>query len=53
MFRLATRTHYKWQVLKVLEEDGILICDSDRKRRGTHPKGTKLRFLAADQRHAS
>ncbi len=46
-------THYKKQVLKVLEEDGLLLCESDRKRRGTYPKGTKLRFLTPEDRDDS
>ena len=46
-------THYKKQVLKVLEEEGILICESERKRHGTYPKGTVLRFLAPEDRHDS
>ncbi|MCP4383419.1 MAG: three-Cys-motif partner protein TcmP [Hyphomicrobiales bacterium] len=44
-------THYKKQVLKVLEEEGLLLCESERKRRGTYPKGTSLRFVEpGDQR---
>jgi three-Cys-motif partner protein len=37
-------SHYKKQVLRELEEDGLLTCVSDRKRRFTYPSGTLLRF---------
>ena len=37
-------THYK-KVLKDLEEEGVIVCESERKRRLTYPPGTKLDFL--------
>ncbi len=43
-------TDHKKQVLKVLEEDGLLVCGSDRTRRGTYPKGTKLRSFMPEDR---
>lgn len=46
-------THYKKQVLKVLEDEGLIVCESERRRRGTYPKGTKLRFLSTEDRHGS
>ncbi len=46
-------THHKKQVLKVLEEDGLLVCGSDRTRRGTYPQGTKLRFVEPGDQHDS
>ncbi len=46
-------THYKKQVLKVLEEEGRLVCESARNRRGTYPKGTKLQFLPTEDQHDS
>ena len=36
-------THYR-QVLKKLENEDLLACVSERKRRGTYPAGTVLRF---------
>ena len=36
-------THYR-QVLKKLENEDLLTCVSERKRRGTYPAGTDLRF---------
>lgn len=44
-------THYKKQVLKVLEDEGLLLCESERKRRGTYPMGTKLRFVEPGDQH--
>ena len=45
--------HYK-KLLKVLEGDGLLLCESERKRRGTYPTGTKLRFVGStEQPHGS
>ena len=40
------KSHYKKQVLKVLENQGRLVCESDRDRRGTYPAHTRLRFLS-------
>lgn len=37
-------THYK-RVLKVLENKGLITCESQRKRRGTYPPKTILRFV--------
>lgn len=37
-------THYKKRVLKPLEEEAIVTCESQRKRKGTYPSGTVLRF---------
>ena len=37
-------THYKKQVLKPLEDEGLVVCKSSRKRRGTYPEGTVLQF---------
>ena len=38
-------THYKKQVLKPLEQEGLVACPSGRQRRWTYPKGSVLRFL--------
>jgi len=40
-------THYKKNVLKELEANDLIECLSDRKRRGTYPPGTVLRFRSA------
>jgi three-Cys-motif partner protein len=37
-------THYKKRVLKALEDEGVITCLSQRKRKGTYPLGTVLRF---------
>lgn len=37
-------THYKKRVLKALEDEGVITCVSQRKRKGTYPLGTVLRF---------
>ena len=42
------KAHYK-KVLKSLEESGQIICESKRKRRGTYPAGTILRFDSGGQ----
>jgi three-Cys-motif partner protein len=39
-------TQYKKAVLKELETDGLITCESPRKRRLTYPAGTILRFQA-------
>lgn len=39
-------TQYKKAVLKELEADGVIACESSRKRRLTYPAGTILRFPA-------
>lgn len=41
------KTHYKKNVLKELERDEVIECLSERKRRGTYPPGTILRFPEA------
>lgn len=38
-------THYKKNVLKELEGEGLIECTFERRRRGTYPQGTILRFL--------
>ena len=40
-------THYKKRVLKPLEDEGVIACLSQRKRKGTYPAGTVLRFPAS------
>ena len=47
------KTQYKKQVLKVLEEEGMVVCESDRKLRLTYPPETILRFLPTKDRHDS
>lgn len=42
-------THYKKNVLKPLEQDGVVTCLSDRKRKGTYPDGTVLRFAESNE----
>ena len=37
-------THYKKQVLRPLEQEGLIVCKSDRRKGGTYPKGTILQF---------
>lgn len=39
-------TQYKKSVLKELESDGVVVCESPRKRRLTYPPGTIIRFPA-------
>lgn len=39
-------TQYKKAVLKELETEGVIACESSRKRRLTYPPGTILRFPA-------
>lgn len=41
-------THHK-RVLKGLENEGLVICLSERKRGGTYPAGTVLRLASADK----
>lgn len=41
-------THYKRQVLKVLEEEGIIKCVSPQQRRYSYPPGTMLQFSSND-----
>ena len=38
-------SHYKTQVLKPAEDEGLIVCLSERKKRGTYPLGTILRFM--------
>jgi three-Cys-motif partner protein len=40
------KSHYKKQVLKPLEEEGLVECVSARKRKYTYPPGTVLRFVS-------
>ena len=47
------KTHYKKQVLKVLEEEGMVVCESYRKRQLTYPPGPILRFLPTKHCHDS
>lgn len=37
-------SHFKREVLKPLEQEGVLVCESPRKKRWTYPSGTMLRF---------
>ena len=41
-------THYKRQVLKVLEGEGIIRCISPRERRFSYPSETMLQFSSSD-----
>ena len=41
-------THYKRQVLKVLEEEGMIKCVSPRKKKYSYPPGTMLQFSSND-----
>jgi three-Cys-motif partner protein len=42
-------THYKKLVLKVLEQDGLIRCETERKMSNTYPDGTVLRFADGDE----
>ena len=47
------KSHYKKQILKVLELEGLVTCESERKINYTYTEGTVLSFKAAADTHSS